>query len=111
MLPDKDSRPANAPSPAPEIDPISPEDASAIMAQAIEKYTAEGWHVLTQSAYDARLTREMYNLDIRIDLLGQVETHESGLTPLQDSGRLTAWVLLLATLLLVLALASALGFI
>ena len=51
----------------------------------------------------------MRNLDVRVDLLGQVETEESGLTPLQDSGRLTAWVLLLALLLVVLALSAALG--
>jgi hypothetical protein len=41
--------------------------------------------------------------------LGQIVTQESGLTPLQDSGRLTAWVLLLAALLVALALSAALG--
>ena len=51
----------------------------------------------------------MRNLDIRVDLLGQVETEESGLTPLQDSGRLMAWMVLLAALLVVLALSTALG--
>lgn len=111
MLPDKESRPANALPPEPEIEPIGPEDAGAIMAQALDRYTAEGWQVLSKSAYDARLMRGMRNLDVHIDLLGQVETRESGLTPLQDSGRLTAWVLLLASLLLALTVASVLGFI
>jgi hypothetical protein len=46
-----------------------------------------------------------------VDLLGKLEPEESGLTPLQDSGRLIAWVLLLATLLIVLALSAALGII
>jgi hypothetical protein len=53
----------------------------------------------------------MRNLDVRVDLIGRVEVQESGLTPLQDSGRLTAWVLLLAALLVTLALSSALGII
>ncbi len=111
MLPDKNSQPAREPAPAPEIDPISPEDASVIMERALEPYTADGWQVLSKSAYDAHLTRGMRNLDVRVDLLGQVETNETGLTPLQDSGRLTAWVLLLASLLLVLTVASVLGII
>ena len=93
----------------PEIEPISPEEAEAILKQALEPYLAEGWHVIDHGAYLARLTRGKRNLDIRIDLLGQVEKEEMGLTPLQDSGRLTAWILLLAALLVVLALSAALG--
>ena len=93
------------------IEPIAAEDAAQILARAIEPYLADGWHVLDRGAYSARLTRGVRNLDVRVDLLGQVETEESGLTPLQDSGRLTAWVLLLVTLLVVLALSAALGII
>ena len=111
MLPDRDPRPARPQPGAPEVEPISPEAAEAIMKRVVAQYTAEGWQVLSHSAYDARLTRGARNLDIRVDLLGDVQVSESGLTPLQDSGRLTAWMLLLASLLVALALGSALGLI
>ncbi|HEX3054364.1 MAG TPA: hypothetical protein VHP83_27150 [Aggregatilineaceae bacterium] len=106
MLPDDHPTPQGA-----EVEPISPQDAEVILKQALEPYLADGWRVLDQSAYYARLTRGMRNLDIRIDLLGEVETQDAELTPLQDSGRLAAWMLLLATILVVMALASALGII
>lgn len=92
-----------------EIEPISPREAERILAQALEPYLAEGWHVLERDAYMARLTREDRNLDVRVDLLGQVQTEESNLTALQDSGRLVAWVLLITALLLALTITSALG--
>jgi len=115
MLPDRKSSPQVGTSAGSErpsgIEPIAADDAALILAQAIEPYLADGWHVLDRSAYSARLTRGIRNLDVRVDLLGQVETEESSLTPLQDSGRLAAWVLLLATLLVVLALSAALGII
>jgi hypothetical protein len=109
MLPDTASDPGSQPEPPPEIEPISPQDAQVILQKALEPYLADGWRVLDRSAYIARLTRGTRNLDVQVDLLGQVEKHESGLTPLQESGRLTAWVLLLAVLLVVLALTAALG--
>ena len=92
-----------------EIEPISPEDAEAILTQAMEPYLADGWTVLRQGAYFARLTRGSQNLDIRVDLLGAVEMEESDLTPVQDSGRLIAWMVLLMMLMIALALFSALG--
>ncbi|NLE53224.1 MAG: hypothetical protein GX613_17645 [Chloroflexi bacterium] len=97
------------PGPPEEIEPVSPREAERILGQALEPYLAEGWRVLERDAYTARLTREDRNLDVRVDLLGQVETQESGLTALQDSGRLVAWVLLITALLLALAITSALG--
>jgi hypothetical protein len=106
MLPDKHPPVGTSTT---EIEPISPQDAEAILKTALEPYLADGWTVLDRGAYHARLTRGLRNLDVRVDLLGAVSTEESGLSPLQDSGRLTAWVMLLATLLVVLALASALG--
>lgn len=106
-----DSTPHLDPTPgAPaEIEPISPHDAAILLAQALEPYLADGWHVLDQDAYAARLVRGDRNLDLRVDLLGQVEAHETGLTALQDSGRLVAWVLLITALLLALTITSALG--
>jgi hypothetical protein len=109
MLPDNTPDHGQQLPPEPEIEPISPGEAAAILEEALKPYLADEWRVLDRSAYAARLTRGMRNLDIRVDLLGQVETQESGLTPLQDSGRLMAWVLLIASLLVALALTSALG--
>lgn len=105
------STPELEPNPGPptEIEPINPHEAERILGQALEPYLAEGWRVLERDAYTARLTRDDRNLDVRVDLLGQVETRESGLTALQDSGRLVAWVLLITALLLALAITSALG--
>lgn len=113
MLPEKTPHPGT-PQPEPDVDeiePLSPEDAVVILEQVLDPYLADDWHTLHRDAYSARITKGTRNLDIRVDLLGQVETQESGLTPLQESGRLTAWVLLWAMLLVALALASALGII
>ncbi|MBN1202120.1 MAG: hypothetical protein JXJ20_09715 [Anaerolineae bacterium] len=109
MLPDTETNPAPPQEPQPEIEPIGVEQAQQILQTAMDPYLADGWRVIDRSAFTARLTREMRNLDIRVDLLGEVETEEMGLTPLQESGRLMAWALLLASLLVMLALASALG--
>jgi len=115
MLPDRESWPQPGLSAkneqASEVEPVGPDEAAHILAKAIEPYLADGWRILDRSAYSARLTRGIRNLDLRVDLLGQVETEETGLTPLQDSGRLAAWVVLLTTLLVVLALSAALGII
>jgi hypothetical protein len=92
-----------------EIEPVGVEEAEKIMEDALQPYLTEDWRIIDRGPYAARLTRGMRNLDIRVDLLGRVESEESGLTPLQDSGRLMAWMVLLAALLVVLALSAALG--
>jgi hypothetical protein len=92
-----------------EIEPVGIDEAGKIMEDALQPYLAEDWRIIDRGPYATRLTRGVRNLDIRVDLLGQVETEESGLTPLQDSGRLMAWMVLLAALLVVLALSAALG--
>jgi len=109
MLPDSEPELDPQKPSEPEIEPISPQDAEAILKQAVEPYLAEGWRVIDRSAYLARLTRGKRNLDLRIDLLGKVEKQEMDLTPLQDSGRLMAWMLQLTALLVALALSAALG--
>lgn len=93
----------------PEIEPVGIAEAEKILEEALQPYLADDWRIIDRGPYAARLTRGMRNLDIRIDLLGRIETEESGLTPLQDSGRLMAWMVLLAALLVVLALSAALG--
>jgi hypothetical protein len=92
-----------------EIEPVGIAEAEKIMEEALQPYLADEWRVIDRGPYATRLTRGMRNLDVRVDLLGQVEIEESGLTPLQDSGRLMAWMVLLAALLVVLALSAALG--
>jgi hypothetical protein len=109
MLPENEPNPTVEHPAEPDIDPISPEEAEAIMEAALEPYLADGWLIVDRTSYATRLTRGMSNLDVRIDLLGQTQIEESNLTPLQNSGRLVAWVLLLAALLVMLALSSALG--
>ena len=110
MTPDtlSDSTETESTEPA-EIEPVGIEEATKIMEEALQPYLAQDWRIIDHGPYASRLTRGMRNLDIRVDLLGQVETEESGLTPVQDSGRLMAWMLLLAALLVVLALSAALG--
>ena len=94
--------------PPAEIEPISPREAERILAQALEPYLSEGWRVLDRDAYTARLTRENRILDVRVDLIGQVEAQETDRSALPDSGRLVAWVVLVMALLLALAVTSAL---
>ncbi len=93
----------------PEVEPIDPQTAETILHEAIAPYLAEGWRVLHRDAYSARLRRDAHNVDVWVDLLGDVQTRERGLTPLQESGRLLAWTVLLAMLLVALALSAALG--
>ena len=109
MLPDSTPELDPQKPPEPEIEPIGPQEAEALLKQAVEPYLAEGWRLIDRSAYLARLTRGKRNLDIRVDLLGQIEKQEMDLTPLQDSGRLMAWILLLAALMVALAFSAALG--
>ncbi len=94
---------------APEVDPISPEEARRRLETALEPYLAEGWAVVAEHDYMARLTLGGRNLDFYVDLLGNVEMEEKSLSIGQSSGQLVAWLLLLVTFLVVLAIASALG--
>ena len=111
MLPEETPTPGMLPpNPTPsEVEPISPQAAEAILHEAIAPYLAEGWRVLHRDAYSARLRRDTRNVDVWVDLLGNVQTRERGLTPLQESGRLMAWTALLAMLLVALALSAAFG--
>lgn len=110
MLSDNRSDPGmNTTEPPPDVDLIDAAQAEAILKATIEPYLAEGWHLLHEDAYSARLTHGMRNLDVRVDLLGEVTVEETELTPLQESGRLMAWMILMAMLLVAMALFSALG--
>ncbi|GAB4572159.1 MAG: hypothetical protein Kow0077_10750 [Anaerolineae bacterium] len=91
------------------VEPIAPEAARKCLEDAIAPYLADGWVVLVEHDFMARLTRGKRNLDFYVDLLGEVTIEEQALSPVQDVGRLVAWLLLVVAFLLALALASALG--
>lgn len=93
-----------------EVEIITPEEAEVILQPEVEKLVNEGWRVVHQSSFAARLVKERDLIDLRVDLLGQLEKKQ-GVTLLYgpEIGRIVAWVLLLSSLLVALALASALG--
>ena len=85
---------------------------AAIVAQLGPDWADEdqGWLKVHDSDYLVRLTRRGINMDFHCDLLGAVSVTEQPANPLQTSGRLIAWMLLGASMLLALALAWASGF-
>jgi hypothetical protein len=99
-----------------EIEPISPEQAKAILENAIREQLGDdwededtGWVRVTGHDYMARLTRGRTNLDFYVDLLGNVSIHKSELNPAQASGRLIALVVLLACVGVAIMMAHVIG--
>ncbi|GAB4438797.1 MAG: hypothetical protein Kow00120_06550 [Anaerolineae bacterium] len=92
-----------------QIDPIEPEAARPILEEALEPYLEDEWFLIDRDDYSANLTKGSRNVYIRVDWLGQVQVEETPLRATQTTGRLVAWMLLIAALLVTLALASALG--
>lgn len=100
-----------------EIEPIAPEIARERIQQAIvDRLGADwddedhGWLVVHDTDYLVRLTRRGINLDFHCDLLGEVEVIERPANPVQTSGRLIAWMVLGASLLLAFLLAQLAGY-
>lgn len=99
-----------------EFEPIAPEQARAAIDTAIiERLGADwhdedtGWIIVHESAYLVRLNKGSVNLDFQCDLLGEVSVIEREASPVQVSGRLIAWMVLLATLLVAFMLAAIAG--
>lgn len=88
---------------------IEPEQAAALLQPQIEALCAEGWVVILQTDYDARLTRGDSNLDLHIDLLGELSITESPLTDVQKIGQIVALILVMVSFLVLLTLVSVLG--
>lgn len=89
---------------------VTPDEAEAILRPEVEQLVAEGWRVVSKPLYGVRLERERDVVDLRVDLLGNViRENKIKLFTGADTGRIVAWVLLIATLLVVLTLASVLG--
>jgi hypothetical protein len=94
-------------SPEPEI--ISPEAAAALLWPEVERLQAEGWILMVHHDYMARLTRGDKNLDLQVDLLGQLIREEKPLSLEQENSQMIALALALAGGLIVFTLATILG--
>lgn len=99
-----------------EIEPISGEQARAILDAAIaERLGANwqdedsGWQMVTGHDFMARLTRGRVNVDFYVDLLGNITVEQSEITTAQDSGRLIAWVFLLLSIGIAFLMARIVG--
>ena len=98
------------------VDMIPPHEAQQRLQQAIRERLGDdwddedtGWMVLHNNDYLIRLTNGKINLDFQCDLLGEVTIEERDINPLQGSGRLIAWMVLGASLLIALVLARIAG--
>ncbi len=99
-----------------EIETIEPEQARKLLEQAIREQLGEhwddeetGWVRVTGHDYMARLTRGRKNMDFYVDLLGNVKFEEKELSPVQQQGRLIAWMILLGSLLIAYVVARLTG--
>ncbi len=99
-----------------ELEPISAEQARAILEQAMRERLGDHWQnddwvLVTGHDYMARVTKGRRNLDFYVDLLGNVRVEEREVDPGQDSGRLIAWLILLLSLGIAFLLARIAGWI
>lgn len=86
-----------------EIQIVTPEDAAAILQPKIKELQSEGWVVLVQHDYMARLTRGSYNMDLQIDLLGELHMEQKAITLAQESGQ---WIAIVFFILLFLGIVT-----
>lgn len=95
-----------------EFEPIAPEKARAAIEHAmIERLGVDWrdqWLLVHDSNFLVRLNKGETNMDFQADLLGKVEITEKEANPLQLSGRFVAWVILVASIFVALAIAIAL---
>jgi hypothetical protein len=99
-----------------ELEPIAPEQARAVLEAALREHLGDdwedeenGWSRVTGHDYMTRVTRGRVNLDFYIDLLGNVKIEKSDITPVQESGRMLAWIFLLLSLGIAVMIARAVG--
>ncbi len=100
-----------------EVETISAEEARALLTAAIRERLGQdwddeqdGWVKVTGHDYMVRLTKGRKNVDFYVDLLGNVTIEEKEINSAQDGGRLIAWMLLLASVLIALAMARLAGY-
>lgn len=98
---------------ADEIEIASPQEQRAAIDAAILERLGENWRkdwIIVHDANDlVRLHQDEINLDFQADLLANVEIIEREANPLQLSGRLIAWSILLAFLFVALTIAAISG--
>lgn len=99
-----------------EIEPIAADDARAILEEAIRERLGDDWRdesnpwVVTHDAdYLIRISKENTNLNFQVDLMGEVNITETEASLVQSSGRLIAWMLLIASLAVAFLLAEIAG--
>ena len=99
-----------------EVEPIPPEQARAILEQAMAQRLGagwrdedSGWQLVTGHDYMARVTRGRKNVDFYVDLLGEVTVSESEINAAQDSGRTLAWMFLGLSLAIAFLIARIVG--
>ncbi|MBC7869383.1 MAG: hypothetical protein H7Y09_00980 [Chitinophagaceae bacterium] len=100
-----------------EVETISADEARALLSAAIRERLGQdwddeqdGWAKVTGHDYMVRLTKGRKNVDFYVDLLGNVTIEEKEINSAQDAGRLVAWMLLLASVLIALAMARLAGY-
>lgn len=93
----------------PEVDVVEPDEARQLLDDALAPYLADGWTVLDRHDFMARLNRGEQNLEFYVGLTGEITIDEKPLSLIQSSGRVVAWLLLLLTFLIVVGIASILG--
>lgn len=98
---------------ADDFEPVSPAEARrAIEATIVERlgeHYDDEWMRIHNGDYLVRLHKGDINLDFQCDLLGNVEVIERDANPIQLSGRLIVGMVLAASFLLALVIASVAG--
>ena len=93
--------------PQDDVQIVEPDEAAAILEPVVAELEADGWVVIVQHDYMARLTRGRRNVDLEVTLLGELLREETSLSLVQESGQMVAILLVLMLILLALAFASA----
>ena len=101
------------PMPQEELEPASPEEQRAAIESALLERLGENWRrdwiVVHDSNELVRLNKGDINLDFQADLLANVEIIEREASPMQLGGQLVAWLVLIASLAVALAIAAVAG--
>jgi hypothetical protein len=95
------------------VDIIAPKDARIAIRSKINATLGDNWEgewtVIHNADYLVRVTKGNINMDFQCDLLGQVEAIERPINPLQASGRMIAWTILISTLFIAFFIGVATG--
>lgn len=96
-----------------EIEPASPEEQRAAIDAALLERLGENWRrdwIVVHDANDlVRLNKGDINLDFHADLLAHVDIIEREASPMQLGGHLVAWLVLIASFAVALAIAAIAG--